>query len=416
VLSEEAPEATVPEVKTTAPLTFKNNQQESNSQGRCYIFCGDRNVSAAAPVIDDKCGRWNDSYTIPNTPHVRYWAGFIPLAPGSHPTLGLLNITITATADLGYTLTGQSSWQLTFTNASCDVPVEAQPPAKYDPCGTSNDTYSIPYAENVKYYVGDSLKTPGSYSTNGANTVTITAHAKQGYVLTGQTSWTFEYTNEPCLIEVTPTPPTQVEVCGPENDTVIIPEQDGVIYWQGEGVLTVYAAPEKGFVFPAETQTYWEFTDQNTPCPVEVVEPVAPTVVCGPNNDVVTLPEVEHITYTQTGWLNGQNTVTATADEGYYFPGEVEVDSRNEINMSQKTTMSWTFTDENTSCPEVLGATDTPATPAAVLHDTGTNVILVSILSAGVISLAMLTQFNPNRLQKVALSVRAGFAQPFTTI
>lgn len=106
------------------------------------------------------------------------------------------------------------------------------------------------------------------------------------------------------------------------------------------------------------------------------VTAIAPTVVivCGANNDKVSLPSIAHVTYQQTGWNDGKNVVTATAADDYRFEG------------THDKTKSWTLTDSNTSCGQVLGTTDTPGkggvtpTPQA-LADTGAPVSTVSLLS-----------------------------------
>lgn len=66
------------------------------------------------------------------------------------------------------------------------------------------------------------------------------------------------------------------------------------------------------------------------------VTPQAPSVepACGPNNDIISLPTQVGVTYTQTGWVNNSNTVTATAQPTYTLSG----------------TASWTYTDQNTTC------------------------------------------------------------------
>ncbi len=129
------------------------------------------------------------------------------------------------------------------------------------------------------------------------------------------------------------------------------------------------------------------------------VTPADPTVapVCGPNNDTVTLPTQTGVTYTSTGWVNGQLTVTATAKDGFVLDG----------------THSWTFTDANTSCGQVLGtSTTTPnvlaastTTPAAPqLENTGNNFILPMFMSMGVLGLAIVTVLqNSTRKSKFVL-------------
>ena len=68
---------------------------------------------------------------------------------------------------------------------------------------------------------------------------------------------------------------------------------------------------------------------------------VAPTVdpLCGPNNDAVTIPEVEGVIYADGGWVDGERTITAAADEGYDLVVGADAE--------------WTFTDVPVAaCPD----------------------------------------------------------------
>jgi hypothetical protein len=165
----------------------------------------------------------------------------------------------------------------------------------------------------------------------------------------------------------------------------------------------------------------------------ELVVATKPTVVvvCGPNNDIVTPLEVTGVTYKPTAWVDGKMTVTATAQEGYYFGYEEETE---EDEMVMITTMSWEFTDENTPCGgNVLGDdTQTPnvlaaVAPAAVLQDTGNDMLLPMLLSTGILGLAIMTmlQNSPSRrrpsrlavfLNRGARKLQLAFAQPFSTV
>ena len=77
----------------------------------------------------------------------------------------------------------------------------ASAPTRVDGCGSGKDTYTIPAVTGVEYLVAGTLKAPGSYP--GTGTVTITARAKVGYVLTGTTTWTLSWTTTACTTTVT---------------------------------------------------------------------------------------------------------------------------------------------------------------------------------------------------------------------
>lgn len=140
--------------------------------------------------------------------------------------------------------------------------------------------------------------------------------------------------------------PTVDPICGPDNDTVTIPDVEGATYadtgWV-EGERTITATADEGYVLDGQSE--WTFTDGATLCPFEYIEidvaPTAPTVVplCGPNNDTVTIPEVDGVNYTASGWVGGERTITASADAGYGLV--VGADAQ------------WTFTDVPvTACPD----------------------------------------------------------------
>ena len=210
-------------------------------------------------------------------------------------------------------------------------------------CGPDNDTVTIPTTEGVDYT--DSGWVDGER--------TITATAMDGYTLTGTTSWTFTDDAIACLVEVTPPAPTVVPICGPDNDTVSIPEVKGVSYsdtgWV-DGMRTITATADEGYSLTGTTS--WTFTDEATACPVTAVEAtVVDPVVCGPNNDVITIPTTEGVTYSDTGWVNGQRTVMATANAGYVLVGQ----------------SSWTFYDEATTCPNDNTGGEVTAAPPTVV-------------------------------------------------
>lgn len=134
--------------------------------------------------------------------------------------------------------------------------------------------------------------------------------------------------------------------------------------------------------------------------PVSVVMPSV-EVVCGANNDTVIMPTIEHVTYTQTGWVDGKNTVTATADAGYYIDG-TQKDAEK----------SWTLTDENTSCGQVLGDTTTtptvtPVVTTAVLEDTGATIAPISVMGTVLIGIAALVFMSGARRQKLQEAINA---------
>jgi len=190
-------------------------------------------VTPANPTKVDVCGTTNDTYTIPSTAHVKYYVNGVYKPAGTYAASPIT--LIVAIADAGYyiPLNEQSVWPFVFTNKACPqpcvpnfaplaftilhhhddddvdcIPVPATPgnPSKVDACGTTHDTYTIPSTTGVIYKVNGVITPAGTYPATG--TVTITAVAATGYVLSGTAEWTFTFTDEAC--EPEPCTPTMV--------------------------------------------------------------------------------------------------------------------------------------------------------------------------------------------------------------
>ena len=302
----------------------------------------------ATPKIDDPCGLHNASWVVPADTVSITWE----LKQNGH---------LVASTATGYKFTDGTTTHdygvAPDSGKPCVKFVEAIPPyVDKDLCGKVNDTYTIPKVEGVQYFVDGKPVSPGTYSTNGALHIEITAKAQEGYVLVGDDCWKLTFTDESCLVKVTPVKPEKpAVVCGPANDEITLPKVTGVVYtavWHGSW-LVVTATPAEGYRFSHDAQTEWRFKDHSTRCSVEVPAPEDPTVVCGANNDILVLPEdVAHVTYTSTGWIDGKNVVTATTDEGYYISGT-----------EGETTMQWTFKDDATLCAVTVAV---PVDPTVV--------------------------------------------------
>ena len=216
---------------------------------------------------------------------------------------------------------------------NCPTNVTPAEPTIKPVCGPDNDEVSLPTTEGVTY----------TQSGWKDNKLTVTATAKEGFKLTGKTEWTFEDKNEACPVvdkKVTPGTPSMTPICGPENDKPNIPATEGVKYFYStwdKGWIRIWAVALDGYKLTGKTE--WKFQDVNEECPV-VVKPATPappsvTPVCGPNNDLGSMPTVEGVQYTSSGWNDNKLTVTATARDGYKLVG----------------TSEWTFKDESVACP-----------------------------------------------------------------
>ncbi len=365
------------------------------------------------PSWQDKCGYDEDTYTIPFVAGVNFSVGGKMVTPGVYHTDGMEDLDVVAMPGSGFKFAGNNvqHWSFHFGKERCLTPVVPVEPTKSDKCGTKNDTYTIPDVEGLKYFVNGNYTPAGTYSTNGKKMFHVTVKAERGYKIVdeGKYCWDLCFKDDWCMTK--PVKPSAPEVvCGANNDVFTAPEVEGVSYvtegWQNNK-LKVVAVPEYGYYFQKGAHTKWHFTDAATPCPVAVTVPDDPTPVCGPNNDTVVLPEVEHVTYTQTGWSDGKNTVTATVEDGFYIAG-------TNMAMSQ----SWTYTDTATACPQVLGAT----TSTPQLENTGATLTLPMLLSTGLLGVSILAFLQNDSSGTKIARLRKAFtgslgrlwSQPFT--
>jgi hypothetical protein len=161
----------------------------------------DTPVTPTAPTNVDQCGTANDTYTIPTTTGVTYKVNGVTTAANTYPGSGTVNIT--AEADSGYTLgNATASWSFTFDSTACPITVTPTAPSHVDVCSNSNDTYTIPTATGVTYKVNGVVTPAGTYyiwMNPGVTSYAVTAEPTGSpYVLTGPTSWAFNFTNTRC--------------------------------------------------------------------------------------------------------------------------------------------------------------------------------------------------------------------------
>jgi hypothetical protein len=101
------------------------------------------------------------------------------------------------------TITGPGDYNETFAGTICEdevivgdpKPVTPGQPTFNDGPGTTGDTYTVPSTEGVDYMVGGQVVAPGTYPATGS--VTITVKAREGYIIVGNASFSFEFTNVP---------------------------------------------------------------------------------------------------------------------------------------------------------------------------------------------------------------------------
>ena len=169
---------------------------------------------------------------------------------------------------------------------------------------STNNTSALPVVTQL--LPGGSKTISASIALGSADIAECTANGSLFLVVlvlwddinTGSTPKEVLFTStQPCTVQaeptsVTPLPPTQTEVCGPNNDIIVTPPQPaGVevlsdIGWT-DGLFLVKFFAYEGYAFPPGTKTNYSFTDANTACPTEPSSPTpSPTVEPSPTPTV----------------------------------------------------------------------------------------------------------------------------------
>lgn len=114
------------------------------------------------------------------------------LSPGTaiDDTLGVFSGGTAPTIDTAFSWSG-TAYASSSTALISDplIPVETSPVVFDD----TLRTFTIPAVEHVTYKRGDGPILPGTYSAGYGEVVTVTATADEGYVIVGNSSWTYTY-------------------------------------------------------------------------------------------------------------------------------------------------------------------------------------------------------------------------------
>lgn len=294
----------------THEWTFKNDFDPATCKQ------SEATATATAPTpTTPACASQSVTVTLPTTTGVIYTpSGSLSLAPGE-------SVTVTASAAAGYTLAeGTHEWA--FKNdldpATCEAPEAVTPetPTTTKPsCDVRSMTVTLPTTVGVSY-------TPnGALTLAPGESVTITATAKDGYVLTedATTEWSFTNTFDPstCTKVVTAEPPSSSPATCSDFGYrwIFVPSVEGVIYtvtgasefdpeWStGEWLLdlggsaTITASADTGYVL-SNGDHQWTFrNDLNVAsCAISVkaTPPNATTPTCSAPFMTVTLPVEEY--------------------------------------------------------------------------------------------------------------------------
>ncbi len=289
------------------------------------------------PTQTEVCGTDNDPLAVPQQP-----TGV--LASDSGWNGGTRTITFSA-AD-GFVLPAGVTTEYVFLDAGPCL-VTPVPPVQKEVCGIDNDTFTL--AVQPVGVVADPVDSGWSNGTR-----TFTYSTEEGYGFVDGVSGIFIYTDSgPCITEP-PLPPTVTEVCGPDNDVVLLPESQpaNVIVasdgqWLDGAWMIAFSAAD-GYALPADVDIVLQLIDASTPCPTDA--PVSPvqTAICGPDNDLITIPDQPTgVTLgTDTGWVDGGRTITFAVAPEFITDGP----------------FSFTFTDINEPCNSEEVGTDVVVT------------------------------------------------------
>ncbi len=203
-------------------------------------------------------------------------------AGGTFPVHEAADFHVTATADDGYTLVGETNaWDVSVAGAGdCLVTVTPVTPTSTQgfcisdqPGQQTAGTYTITATEGVVWTVDGEPTDAGTYDLEPGQTVSIVAAPAEGYTFgedaTTQWSFTDEYLD--CTVTVVPTAPTFGNpTCDNQVGTYTIPDDAGVIYFldNSEGPLapgtykvsdlpadvTIDAIPDQGYTFGQDSE------------------------------------------------------------------------------------------------------------------------------------------------------------------
>ncbi|CAH0222097.1 hypothetical protein SRABI83_02404 [Arthrobacter sp. Bi83] len=288
-------------------------------------------VTPAAVVFTDKDGTAEDSYTVPALAGVEYFVNDKAIPAGTYPGAGKVTVTANAKPDFVLTEGSAASWSATFKA----TPFLVTPAAVVftDKDGTAEDSYTVPATDGVEYFTGDKVVPAGTYP--GAGIVTVTANAKDDYVLkAGAVSeWSATFRATPLL--VTPAPVVFTDKDGTADDSYTVPATEGVDYlvgdkvvpagaYPGTGTVTVTAKTKPNYALVVGALASWTATFKASPL---LVTPAAVvfTDKDGTAEDTYTVPAMAGVEYfvndkaIPAGTYPGAGTVTvkATAKPDY---------------------------------------------------------------------------------------------------
>ncbi len=296
-------------------------------------------VTVPAPVVVDESCTAGGSITIAAVTGITWKIDNVSKAPGTYPaTVG--QHTVKATAQEGYTISGQSTFTVTVgAKPDCRTVVTPVEPTITAPTCTTGSAIQLPTTTGITYVLN-------------SNNNTVTATPNEGYRFAGSAQvvvfgpYQLAGPTDECVIPVPATPVPAPATCSADGSLTLV---DGAHYsWNGPNTLgvgthVVTATADQGYLFPGyvTTATFTVTVDAATnDCPVALVDPtvVPPTCTVG---GYVTLPDdSQAVSYSQSA-EGSVVTVTATTHEPYVFtPKTGWVVSEDGLSATFTTTVS----------------------------------------------------------------------------
>lgn len=324
----------------------------------------------------------SNTYTIPVTTGVKYQVkigtgSWNDVSDGTY-NVGAVTISIQAVALSGYTLSGATSWNHSFSDAGlCLVSTEVTTiPTFIDavctgPGTLSDSSYTLTAVTGVDYQVSldNSTFNPasaGQHFVSAGQHVWITASAQAGYTLVGPVAWDHAFPAPDCTVTAVPADPGHADqscIVGQDGNGsfvsgyITIPNSTGVQYYingssvsagnvlEAPGDYTVTATALSGYTLDSYPADGWpEHIASALPCgDVTPVEPTVADEICTPNVDghgvftpgYITIPSTVGVNYYLNSVLTaagqypespGDYTVTFTAIPNYTLAGSYPAD------------------------------------------------------------------------------------------
>ncbi|MGB4967682.1 MAG: hypothetical protein WBO35_05790, partial [Candidatus Saccharimonadales bacterium] len=273
----------------------------------------------AAVTFTDPCGTANDVVNIPSSQYAYYtYNGTQYSAAATLPATGAVTVTASPksytftfngqTYTLPYTLTGTTSWSYTFTNAPCTTTAAA--PTVVPECGPNNDAVTVPANTATVTYT----------STGWVNgSLTVTATAAPGYVITGDSTWTFTDANVPCTGSI-----TVVKNVDTDGDGVVDVTNSTEWNWNTDGSATFPYATGSGNAVTVNAGTYTVKEQQKAGYMVTASSCTGETAPASPSTSLnVTVSKDEAVTCTfmntrETGTLEVKKVLSPATDAGKF--------------------------------------------------------------------------------------------------